>query len=338
VRSSPYLAIRTLSSQSHILFVSTVRTPFVNGDLDLLSKNHRVSVRIGSGVRQTVEVILGVFHSTSVFCWFASVYAALAVLTAALLGKKSVIVVGGVDMAKEPEYDYGLWLSRWRSALVRAAVKRAYRVLVVDESLKDEVLQRVRYAGANIEVLPTGYDSEFWQPSEAKQPIVLTVASVHTEGRFKIKGIDLLFETARKLPDVRFELVGVDTQVSRTYSIPPNVGLHPVLDQSSLVKQYQRARVYCQPSRREGLSNTLCEAMLCACIPVATDVGGSARAVGENGIIVRPGNPDELADGIKRALSMPGKVGLDARERIIARYPKLRREERLTELMREVVE
>ena len=330
------LALRTLSSQPHILFVSTVHTPFIDDDLKVLSKDSRVTVCIGQGPRQVLDVILGVLHSHLVFCWFASVYAAIATLVAGFLGRKSIMVIGGVDMAKEKEFGYGLWLSPWKSFLARRAIKTAARVLVVDQSLKDEVLFRVNYQGDNLEVLPTGYDHELWKPSGTKDPIVLTVAAVQNEGRLKIKGIDILFEVARKLPSVKFALIGFDPSKFATFTPPANLSILPFVEQANLLWHYQRAKVYCQPSRREGLSNTLCEAMLCGCIPVASNVGGSARAVGESGIIVHPEDPSALATGIEKALGMPEGASRMARERIVSLFPKEQRERRLRELIGEL--
>jgi hypothetical protein len=43
-------------------------------------------------------------------------------------------------------------------------------------------MQRARYSGANIQVLPTGYDIHFWKPSSSKEDIVLTVAVVDSQG------------------------------------------------------------------------------------------------------------------------------------------------------------
>ena len=287
-------------------------------------------------MRHIFRIIRGVTRTNVVYCWFASVYASIATITASVLGKPSFIVVGGVDVAKEEELGYGLWISPWKSFLSRMAIKRAHRVLVVDESLREEVASRVRYAGTNIEVLPTGFDSQFWTPLGTKETSVLTVAAVTTEGRFKIKGLDILFDVARSLPDLRFTVVGVDQVLSTMFVPPGNVFVVPAVSQIDLLRYYQRAKVYCQPSRREGLSNTLCEAMLCGCIPVATDVGGSTRAIGENGIVVRTGDLSGLASGIRRALGMPDRVGDAARERIASLFPKQRREERLKELLNEL--
>jgi len=77
-----------------------------------------------------------------------------------------------------------------------------------DRSQVPEAMKRARYDGANIHVLPTGYDAHFWKPAAPKEDFVLTVAVVRALSRIRVKGIDTLIATARRLPHVRFVLVG----------------------------------------------------------------------------------------------------------------------------------
>ena len=73
--------------------------------------------------------------------------------------------------------------------------------------------------------------------------------------------------------------------------------------------------------------------MLCGCIPVATDVGGSRRAIGETGFVVKPEDEGALADVITRAMSLDPASGLEARERIKTEFPEDRRWHRLAEII-----
>ncbi len=74
------------------------------------------------------------------------------------------------------------------------------------------------------------------------------------------------------------------------------------------LKYFARADVFILSSHVEGLPNVLVEAMLCGCTPVSTDCPTGPREVlhdGRYGILVRVGDPDDLAAGIVRALDTP---------------------------------
>jgi glycosyltransferase involved in cell wall biosynthesis len=70
---------------------------------------------------------------------------------------------------------------------------------------------------------------------------------------------------------------------------------------------YAMADVYVQSSRNEGLSGALVEAMASGLPVVATDVGGTREGVedGANGLLVPPGDPRALSEGILALLENP---------------------------------
>lgn len=327
-----------LNRNISILFISAFQAPFVQDDIDVLSKHFVVRKCIGSGILQVIRIILSAFQSDVIFCWFASVYSSVAVAVGKFVGIKAIIVVGGVDVAKEKELGYGIWLSPWKARLLRYAFHHAHRILVVDPSLKEEAMERANYDGANIRYLPTTYDSFFWKPVGIKEPVVLTVAVADDEKRIRLKGIDTLLEAARRLPYTQFIVIGVDPNLTRTLQLPANVNVQSRVERKQLLPYYRQAKVFCQPSLREGLPNTLCEAMLCGCIPVATRVGGNPTAVGDSGVLVPPSNAGALAEGIRQALAMPEEAGAKARARIVALFPKEKRERELVRLVEELAQ
>ena len=326
-----------MQRQIDVLFVAAFNAPFIQDDMDIVEKHFSVKRLIGHGVGACLKIVFSLFKADIVFCWFASVYAGLAVAAGRAFGVRSVIVVGGVDVAKEPELAYGIWLSPWRAKIVRYALRHADRVLVVDPSLQIEAVRLAEYGGENIIYVPTGYDPEKWKPTGVKVPVVLTVAIVRDETRIKVKGIDLLLEAAAKLPATRFVIVGVTPEIAAKLCAPENVSLHPFLEREKLLPFYQHAKVYCQPSRREGLPNTLCEAMLCGCIPVASNVGGNPTAVGDSGLLFSPGSVEDLVEAIQDALMMDEKAALRARARIVALFPRQKREAELFRILEGLV-
>ncbi len=312
------------------MFVSAFRAPFIQDDLDYLSKQYHVRTRIGSGFAQILGIIFNVFKSDVVFCWFASVYAGVAVFISNIVSSRSIIVVGGVDAAKDKELNYGIWLSPWKSRFVRYAFRHADHILVVDPSLKEEATRLAEYDGRNISYVPTGYDHSFWKPMGEKEQIVVTVAVVRNEVTMRRKGIDTLIAAARRLPQFSFIIVGIESSIQKKLGVPENVTMIEPIYREEVLPYYQRAKVYCQPSRREGLPNALCEAMLCGCVPVATGVNGNPTAVGDTGFLSPAGDAEALAAGIVRAMADEEQAGEKARTRIISLFPRQKRETELT--------
>ncbi len=320
-------------SSLRIAFLSTLFTPFIQDDLATLKKFFRIKVQIGSGVSHIFKIVFLCFKSDIAFCWFASTYASVAVALMHILGKSSVIVIGGVDVAKDEKLNYGVWLVPWKALLVGYAIRHANKILAVDKSLAEKARLLARYSGDNIEILPTGYDIDFWRMPETKKAAgVLTVAYVDDELRFRVKGIDILFEAARSLPHIPFTVIGLTKKIIEIFDSPPNVELLSSMDRMLLLPYYQRAKVYCQPSRQEGMPNVLCEAMLCGCIPVATDVGATKSVLGGIGICVPP-DAGALTLALSQAMQLPERDFIAARERIASRFDKETREKKLKQVI-----
>ncbi len=74
----------------------------------------------------------------------------------------------------------------------------------------------------------------------------------------------------------------------------------------------------------EGMPNAIGEAMACGVPGVVTDVGDSARMVGDTGVVVPPGSPAEIVRGWQTMLEIlkehGGAVGEKARARIVAEF------------------
>jgi glycosyltransferase involved in cell wall biosynthesis len=317
----------------HILFTSTFRTSFIQQDVVLLEKLFPITVVTASGVMAIPRYILALKDASVTFSWFASVYSSVLVLFTKVLGIKSVIVLGGIDVADNRDLGYGIWNSRWRAPIIRYGIMHADAVIAVDMFLKREASRLARYGGGNISVVPTGYDADVWKPLGAKRPMVLMVASCPDAARIKIKGVDFFFDVARSLPDREFVVVGLTDAVAATVRIPANVRRCAFLPHDSLLALYREAKVYAQLSMREGLPNSLCEAMLCECIPVGTRNGGIPTAIGETGYLCEYGNIEDARRQIEAALLASPDRGRDARARIAEHFTVDRRRQALKDLI-----
>ncbi|MDP6456781.1 MAG: glycosyltransferase family 4 protein, partial [Candidatus Marinimicrobia bacterium] len=308
---------------------------FIEDDVRLLEEFSDVKWICAHGLFTAVRIKWSMLFSDVGIAWFASVYSAILVFTARFLRKTSIIIVGGADLITDSHLGYGLLLSPWKRPFIRYALRRATHVLPTSEHLRRAALEVGEYEGDNLSTVPPGLDSNFWQPGDQKENIILTVARCTTKDRILIKGIDLLFQVAEEMSDISFQILGVEENLlSRNdFVVPKNVIVSPSMSQEKLLNYYQRSAVYCQLSRVESFGIATAEAMLCGCVPVVTDVGGLPEVIGDSGLLVSPDKPETFASTLREALASSASMGKNARERIVSNFPLQNRQAELKRLI-----
>jgi glycosyltransferase involved in cell wall biosynthesis len=164
----------------------------------------------------------------------------------------------------------------------------------------------------------------------------------------RVKGIDVMVETAaivcRRFPDARFLVVGgvqesdymrQVAELAERLHVTENIifaGRH--LEVPSILKACD---VFYLPSRSEGLSNALLEAMACRLPCVATDVGGNAEVVahGQSGYLTPAEDAGQAAKRIIELLQEPSlaaQMGLAGRRTVETRFTVQLMIGKLTEL------
>src|SRR5690606_8057297 len=103
----------------------------------------------------------------------------------------------------------------------------------------------------------------------SKEDHVLTIGACSDLKVLKRKGLDMVSKLAATMPDVPFTIVGPSDAMREVLMVnaPPNLTIHGYLPQGELRTLAAKSKVFCQLSMAEGLPNTLCECMLCECIP-----------------------------------------------------------------------
>jgi glycosyltransferase involved in cell wall biosynthesis len=154
------------------------------------------------------------------------------------------------------------------------------------------------------------FEDACWKPDPAQKRLVFL-------GRFDVvhKGIDILVETARLVPEAQFELYGNDhaptlarlEQLRR--SLPPNVAIQPPIFNQEKVCALTSATMYIQMSRWEALSISILEAMYAGVPPVITEPMSMAPILREHdaGLVV-PLDPARAAPLISAALNDPAQL------------------------------
>jgi glycosyltransferase involved in cell wall biosynthesis len=142
-------------------------------------------------------------------------------------------------------------------------------------------------------------------------PVITAVGNIR-----QVKGIDVLVEAAaqvcRQHPNALFLVVGRKSEEEHCRALEQAIGSLGIDANFKLLGSredvfsiLQMTDIFCLPSRSEGFSNALIEAMACRLPCVATDVGGNREVLshGETGFLVPPEHCGELATALLHLLS-----------------------------------
>lgn len=253
--------------------------------------------------------------------------------------KQHLIILGGTDCVSFPEIGYGNFQKQPLGWFTRKSLEMATHLAPVDEKL---VLTDYTYISTTFKqqgykvfapktdaphtTINIGYNSEKFKCAVPKKPnSFLTVAQMNKPNFFR-KGIDLIFELAIKFPECTFTVVGNTPQMVYEF-VPSNVELKSFVPYEKLNEEYSSHEFYLQLSIMEGFPSAPCEAMLCECIPIVSNVGALETIVGDAGFILKEKNLDALTVIMHQALSSKKiELGKKARSRIIEKFPMETRE------------
>ena len=326
---------------ARILFVHNRKASFVAIDREVLAGRYEVEDWYQPGrVPNVVKLIPAVVRADLVFGWFANWHTFLPITLAWLLRKPSVMVIGGFDTANMPDIGYGhqrggvrRWGSRW-------IMKRARRLITNSAYSLSEIERNTPISPEGVTVVHHGVPDPLGElPAGERERMALTVGAIE-HITLDQKGQRQFVQAAALLPDVRFVFVGkpLDDAIDVLREIASdNVEFTGWLSDDELHERYRRASVYVQASRHEGFGLAVAEAMLAGCIPVVVDVTAMPEVVGDAGVLVPTQRPEDVAEGVRRALAMPLEAHARARERILREFPLERRRERVLEVVEEAL-
>jgi glycosyltransferase involved in cell wall biosynthesis len=326
------LAIK-LSGLGHSMGVLTqLRTPNTPGEETLEGVSiHRVPFSLAYWVRR--NGVVGTFrylvknrHKYDVLhVHQAFGHAVVAVVAARLLRKRCIIKI-----ACAGEYGDLHVFSKFRS-FDRAlrVLHHADAVVAISTEVEQELLQW-GFSPERILRIPNGVDTQYFSrtvspPSREKIRFAL-VGRRHPQ-----KGIDVALEAAKLLQEGglagKFEILlyGVDYPEFDYLGMAERLGVSGAVRflpfQNDMIDVFQSVHCLILPSRGEGLSNALLEAMSMELPVIATSVSGTVDVVtdGEDGILIPPECPDALAKAMTAIIRYPElarALGKNARSKV----------------------
>jgi L-malate glycosyltransferase len=182
------------------------------------------------------------------------------------------------------------------------------------------------------------------------QPVISTVANIR-----QVKGIDILVEAAalvaRKIPNAIFAIIGGAIQEPEYWDAVQAAIKRMDLERnfrflgarSDVYALLKQSDMFCLPSRSEGMSNALLEAMACRLPCVATSVGGNPEVVvdGISGFLVPREDSAALASRIVGLLSDHARarqMGQEGRRVVESKFTVHHMSRRLSQLYNDLLQ
>lgn len=213
------------------------------------------------------------------------------------------------------------------------------KVVAISEPVRNQLIRHFRVDEKRAVLIHTGIEldrflQDISQQEKAKckrkwnlneSPVIGMIGRLSP-----VKGQDVLVRAAKKLlrdfSDIKILLVGNGPDRRRLRKLSTNLGLDKNIIFAASVDDTTEVLpaidIFVLPSIKEGLGLSLIEAMASRKPCVASKVGGIESLIedGVNGVLVNPGDPDDLARAIKYILSNKDKVEAfkaEARKRVV---------------------
>ena len=210
---------------------------------------------------------------------------------------------------------------RLYGSVLAPALRSCAAIIAVSESTRSEAIATLGLVPGRIHVIPLGVgpvfssrpklrDSRTAEALGLDEPFVLWVGSLRS--RDPRKGLDTLLEAMERLPGggPPLALAGAlgpeaDRIAAEAWRRHVRLVLCGPVEDTELASLYRQAAVVALPSTHEGFGLTALEAMACAAPLVATTVGNLPQLTLDVAVLVPPGDPDALAQGIESVLVEP---------------------------------
>lgn len=248
---------------------------------------------------------------------------------------RQVITIHDLAPLRWPEHYLRLPHARVGHAWAYALARRADAIIAVSEATKRDVVDRLRVPDARVSVIPEAVDASFAPPprEEAARivnarfgiacPYVLYVGQF--DPRKNMDGLVGAFaRAAERHPELRLVVAGelghlatfLHAALERGHAPRGRVVLAGLVTDDELAALYAAAECLLHPALLEGFGLTPLEALAAGTPVVGYRAGAVEEVVGDAGVLVDDGRPDDLGEAL---LAVLGDDALRARLRERAR-------------------
>ncbi len=303
--------------------------------------------------KQFIFLLRHIFSSKLLVSQFSGYHSFLPGVFAKLTGRPFLIISGGTDCHRFPSIGYGNFykallgiFTRWSYSLCTHIAPKHLSLWECDytydqyDGNKQGIHSFMPRLKKDITVIENGYDASLYHKTKPKsaRSILSIAGNLNYPFQMELKGIDLVLKVAEFFPDYTFTIVNSGDPVAFK-NTPTNVVFKSNMTTSLLIDLYSTHTFYFQLSIAEGFPNSLCEAMLCECVPIGSSVFSIPEIIGDSGFILPHRDLSLLKDIFTKALACnTQKLGRRARQRIAETYTLDKRRTELLQLCNSLCE
>ena len=343
----------------NLIFIYPQKFTFIKTELRILQNDFKIKqidLNWSSKLLLPINLIiqfgflfLNVFKAKVIFISFGGYWSLLPALFGKIFNKKTYIVVHGTDCVDFPQINYG----SLRLPQLKFFIKNTYNlvdlILPVSNSLvysentyfaKNKICfgykHHFKEINTNNIVIPNGIDTLFWKRDFSVKRNTKSIITVLSKKHFILKGGDLIIELAAKFPNYDFLFVGVEKNEIRCNL--DNVKFLGYVSSTELIRLYSSSQFYFQLSLFEGFGVAICEAMLCECIPIVSNVNFLPSIVDDCGFVLEKKNLNLLVNLVNIAINSDYNVlEKKARLRIVNNFSFEKRKKLLLKTLQDEI-
>lgn len=340
--------------KKRVLYIHSVKTSFVRKDVALLKENFDVKIFFFDPsnkllvpfqfIKQFFFITFYILKSDITITQFGGYQSFLPTLLAKVFRKKSLVILGGTDCVSFPSINYGNFnrpgLKQFTAWSLRLAthLSPVHKSLVLSDytyTKDDYPKQGYKYFCPKVQAGHTelfyGYDSTQFKNDQKKiKNSFITVGFLNNANYYR-KGIDLIVKQAELFPEFKFTIVGGTIEDIPIDKVPANVEMISSVSYDELKNLYGTHEFYFQLSICEGFPSAICEAMLCGCIPIGSDVAAIPEIMGGTGFVLKHKDDNELSSIMNEAIACDKEAKAElARKQIIDNFPLDTRQKLIT--------
>ena len=305
-----------------------------------------------SFIRQFIFLLASGWKANVFIVQFSGYHAFLPTLFARISGKKSIIISGGTDCVSFPGIGYGYFNKPILKTFTKWSYQLCHHILPKHESLwycdyhydsNEPSAQGIKAFIPHLKtphtVITNGYDPEQWpllNLERKKNSFITLSGAFEYPFQVQLKGIDLILEVAPHFPACTFTIAGVPSHIKLNIQ-SDNIIVLPPIPHHQLAALFNTHEYYMQLSMAEGFPNALCEAMLCGCTPIVSDVFSMQEIVGNKAFVLNKRKREDLDQLMKTILSSQNNDKIFTRKLIFERFTILNRQKKIKEIISKIL-